>query len=197
MNITIELDDKATQAELQAMQKRLANPGPVLRDVGENMLQQAKARFGTGIGADGLKWKPKKQQNGRPTLVGETGDLRRQMAWKVSGSLLTVQATAPYAAIHQFGGTIERAPYSTKVRHRTDAKGNLLRTKAFNGKGLVFAKDSAKRARERWFEVKAYSIKIPARPFLPIQASGQLYPDERDTIVRQIQGWVRGESEQA
>ena len=103
-----------------------------------------------------------------------------------------MKATAPYAAIHQFGGTIQRAPYSTKVRHRTDAKGNLLRTAAFNGKGLVFAKDKQKRAKERWFEVKAYSIKIPARPFLPIQANGQLYPDERDAIVRQIVGWVKG-----
>lgn len=36
-------------------------------------------------------------------------------------------AARAYAAIHQFGGVIDRTPYSTRVRLRTDAKGELVR----------------------------------------------------------------------
>jgi phage virion morphogenesis protein len=75
-------------------------------------------------------------------------------------------AAAAYAAIQQFGGTIERAPYSTRVRLRTDAKGNLLKN-ADHPNLAVFAKDSHKRARTSWHPVSSYSVTIPARPYLP------------------------------
>lgn len=76
-------------------------------------------------------------------------------------------AARAYAAIHQFGGTIDRAPHSTKVRLRTDAKGNLMRQSTEGrAKNLaVFAKDGHKRARESWAAVDAYQITIPARPY--------------------------------
>lgn len=83
-------------------------------------------------------------------------------------------AAKSYAAIHQFGGTIDRAPYSTKVRLRTDAKGNLIRqgTEGRQKNLTVFAKDTHKRARESWHAVDAYQITIPARPYLPFTGSG-------------------------
>ena len=101
--------------------------------------------------------------------MGETGNLRRQIVRTVAGNTLTVAATVQYAAIQQFGGKIEHAAFSTQVRHRTDAKGELLRSKIMNGRGLIFAKDSHKRALTRWFEVAAHSINIPARPFMPVR----------------------------
>ena len=80
MQFVVTVDDKATQAQLQALQQKAAKPGPVLRDIGTRLLQEAKARFETSLGADGLPWKPKKAKDGRKTLVGESGNLRRQMA---------------------------------------------------------------------------------------------------------------------
>lgn len=78
-------------------------------------------------------------------------------------------AAKDYAGIHQFGGTVERPAHSVRTRLRTDAKGTLLRQGAEGrGKNLaVFAKDGHKRARETWYEVAAYSVQIPARPYLP------------------------------
>ena len=52
------------------------------------------------------------------------------------------------------------------MRHRTDAKGELLRSEHFGGKGLIFAKDKHKRALSRSFFVPAHTITIPARPYL-------------------------------
>lgn len=190
MNTTTEVHDQAVRAALNALAKRVSNLATLLGDIGESMVQRAKARFGVGVGTDGQPWKPKKRKNGRLTLVGESGDLRRQIVMGVAGNRLEVKATAPYAAIHQFGGKIDRPAYSTRVRHRTDAKGELLRSKIMDGRGLIFAKDSHKRARTRWFEVAAYSIKIDARPFMPVRADGSLYPAEQAEILAQINAWL-------
>lgn len=41
----------------------------------------------------------------RPALIGHTGDLKRRVAFSVSGDdLLTVGNNLPYASLHQFGG---------------------------------------------------------------------------------------------
>ena len=195
MNITITVSDQAMRAVTASLRAKLANPQPLLKDLGEEVVQRAKARFSSSTGPDGQRWKPKKQADGRPTLVGESGDLRRQIVWRVAGGVLTIQATPRYAAIHQFGGTIERAAFSKLVRHRTDAKGQLLRNgalggTALGGKGLVFAKLSHKRVKERWFEVQAHSIRMPARPFLPVQAGGTLFAEEQRLIQQQVLAWL-------
>lgn len=96
-----------------------------------------------------------------------------------------------YAAIQHLGGKIERAAYSTKVRHRTDAKGELLRTEHFKGKGLVFAKDSHKRAKTRWFEVAAHSVTIPARPYFPFDGAGNLQPSTQAKVIGQANDYLR------
>lgn len=99
-----------------------------------------------------------------------------------------------YAAIQQFGGEIKRAAYSTKVRLRTDAKGNLLR-QANNPNLAVFAKDSHKRARESWHEVGEYSIKIPARPYLPFSGPPNapiLQPEAETSIMDAVDQFLRG-----
>lgn len=97
-------------------------------------------------------------------------------------------AAREYAAIQHLGGTIERAPYSTKVRLRTDAKGTLLR-QGVDGSAknrAVFAKDGHKRVRETWHQVDAYQITIPARPYLPFRGSGtgaELQPEAARSIL--------------
>lgn len=97
-------------------------------------------------------------------------------------------AAKDYAAIQQLGGTIERAPYSTKVRLRTDAKGKLVRqgTEGRTKNLAVFAKDGHKRARESWHAVDAYKVTIPARPYLPFKGSGtsaELQPEAARSVL--------------
>ena len=97
-------------------------------------------------------------------------------------------AASDYAAIQQFGGTINRAPYSIKTRLRTDRKGNLLRQgEEGSAKGrAVFAKNSHKSVAESWNEVEAYSITIPARPYLPFtgsSADATIQPEAAESIL--------------
>ena len=103
-------------------------------------------------------------------------------------------AAKDYAAIHQFGGTIDRPAYSVKTRLRTDAKGDLLRQK--DRKNLaVFAKDSHKRARESWHTVEAYKVQIPARPYLPFSGPADqavLQPGAEASLLDLLQRYVLG-----
>jgi phage gpG-like protein len=191
MNLTIQVNDAAVQAALRQLGERMGDAGPALRDIGEDIVQRTKARFGTGTGPGGERWQAKRVPDGRPTLVGPTGNLRRQIVWSVSGSTLTVQATMAYAAIHQFGGSIQRPARRVEVRHRTDARGELLRRKGLmNDRALVFAKASHKRVRTRWFDAPAYEVKMPARPFLPLRADGTLYPAEQRELLEALARWI-------
>lgn len=106
-------------------------------------------------------------------------------------------AASDYAPAQQFGATIHRAPYSTKVRLRTDAKGNLLR----QGKSpnlAVFAKDKHKRVRESWHEVQAFTIRIPARPYIPFTGPAEapeLQPQAETSLLATITRYITDTAE--
>lgn len=195
MRITIEVHDQAVRAALDSLRRRVADMRPVLQAIGEAMHARVDKRFSTQTDPAGQRWAPnkpatiKRKGAGKPVLT-DSRALRHAIVAQVSGKTLTLSAAQPYAAIHQFGGTIERAAHSRMVRHREDAAGNLLRRALGKGEGLVFAKDSHKRARTRWFEVAAYSIRIPPRPYMPVRADGSLYPAERAEVLRQIEAWL-------
>ncbi len=101
-------------------------------------------------------------------------------------------AARDYAAIHQFGGTIDRPAHSVRTRLRTDRKGNLVR-QGDEGrlKNLaVFAKENGSKPhklfRESWHQVDAYSVTIPSRPYLPFTGSsvgGTIQPEAANSIL--------------
>lgn len=83
-------------------------------------------------------------------------------------------AAKDYAAAQQFGADIDVPARSVKTRLRTNKSGELLRQGATGSKKnlAVFAKDRHKLVRESWSEVAAFSIHLPARPYLPFFGSG-------------------------
>lgn len=125
-------------------------------------------------------------------ILQDSGMLASSITSDYGPDFAVVGSNKVYAAIHQFGGTIERAPHSTKVRLREDAKGNLLRqgTKGSSKNLAVFAKEKGeeghKRFRETWHQVDAYQINIPPRPFLPFLNSGttaDLQPEAARSVL--------------
>lgn len=108
-------------------------------------------------------------------------------------------AASAYAGPQQFGATIERPAHSTKVRLRTDRKGNLQRqgTKGSASGRAVFAKDSHKQVRESWHEVGAFTIEIPARPYLPFRGGptdGTLQPETETAVLDVVTRMLGGAS---
>lgn len=172
----IELRGNSAQIDgaLQRLALAAVNASPLMHtiagimhdEVEENFAQEGRPKW------MGLSPKTLKRKKGTKILQ-ESGQLAASIQQGANSQSAWVGSNKVYAAIQNNGGKIDRAAYSTKVRHRTDAKGNLLRTEHFNGKGLIFAKDSHKRALTRWFEVGAHSINLPARPFLMISPGGE------------------------
>lgn len=192
--VSITIDDSQLQAALQRLEHAGVDLSPAMRKIAQALHKVTEDNFA----AEGRpRWEPSERakKEGGVTLQ-QTGRLAASISTDYSSRDAVIGSNVVYAAIHQFGGKIERAAYSKQVRHRTDAKGNLVRTSHFNGKGLVFAKDSHKRAQTRWFEVEAHSIDMPARPYLPITTDGKLQPEAReevlDTILRHLKNAARG-----
>lgn len=129
------------------------------------------------------------------TWPGKILQVRGVLAASVEPSFTRTEArigsNKVYAAIQHLGGRINRPAYSLKVRHRTNARGELMRTSHFKGKGLIFAKDSHKRAQTRWFEVGAHSIDIPARPYFPFDAAGNLQQSTSEKVDAQVNDYLR------
>jgi phage gpG-like protein len=117
--------------------------------------------------------KDKKRAGGQ--ILQDTGRLANSITPSSDADSATIGTNVIYAAIHQMGGKIAKPAQSRLVRHRTDRKGNLLRSGHMGGKGLIFAKDSHKNAVARWFEQGAHDIGMPPRPFLPVTPDGQSY----------------------
>lgn len=165
------------QQWLDGLHTRLTNLTPLYKRLAGTLEAQTEANFS----AEGSpKWQPLaastlarrlKSNKGSSVLMmlQDHGLLAASVSSDYGPDFVVIGAggaASAYAAAQQFGATINRAPYSTKVRLRTDAKGNLLR-QGKSDKLAVFAKDTHKRARESWHEVKAFTIRIPARPYLP------------------------------
>lgn len=143
----IEVQDDAVLAALGRMQKRGEDMQPFLQGLGDDLVERTKHRFETSTGPDGVKWKDnsavtlamlsdrlgksyrKKDGSlnakgdariaGKKPLIGESGDLRRQIVAVAASTDVTIKASPVYAAIHQFGGkagrglkvTIDARPY--------------------------------------------------------------------------------------
>ena len=130
-------------------------------------------------------------------ILQDRGILAASVSSEYGADYAQIGAATPYAAIHQFGGTIEMPAKSTKVRLRTDAAGNLLRqgTEGSAKGRAVFARDNQKRARESWAEIGAHTITIPARPYLPFTgdaASAVLQPEARRSILDILERTIGG-----
>lgn len=141
--ITIQFDDKQSRQVFARLAASAKNPRPVLEEIGELLLDSTKQRFGTSRAPDGTPWAKNSsttilqylarykssfsKRDGRMTkkgaerasskrpLIGETGDLSRQIFKRVDDNhTLFVGSTMIYAAVQQFGakkGAFGKAPW--------------------------------------------------------------------------------------
>lgn len=155
---------------------------PLMASIAIELRSQTEANFAAEGRPKWLGIHPRKGREGGQILQ-DTGQLVASITTDSDATSAIIGSNKVYAAIHQLGGVINKAAQSRLVRHRTDAKGNLLRSEYLKGKGLVFAKNSHKRAVSRWFEQGAHTIHMPARPYLPVDAQGNLQPEAEEGIL--------------
>lgn len=144
-----------------------------------------------GFTDKGLELWQKSEKKKGATLV-KSGRLKGA----VNSSLKTTEwnnigfkVSLPYAKIHNDGGKINKAAGVGIIRHRTDAKGNLLKQKG-NSNLLVFAKGKHKRVRTSFVAFSAHSINMPQRKF--IGSSRVLFDKINRVILKRLRFLNKG-----
>lgn len=134
-------------SKLAASAKR---PEPVLRAMGTTFKSITEGNFNSvGASYRPKPWAPKR--DGTPSILQKSTTLAKSLHLDVTSRAATLRTPMIYAAIHQFGGTINGKPW--------------LRFKTPSGK---------------WVSVR--QVKIPARPFFPVEPNGQLTPKAEEKI---------------
>lgn len=174
------------QAGLDRMQQLGYSPRPIYQAIANYGEASTRLRFTKQVGPDGQAWAPSRRARkaGGKTLV-LTARLLRSISSNYDRNGAEWGTNVKYAAVHQFGGEIKRAAYSSWVRLRTDASGVLLRQKNHSNL-LVFARARHKRVVERRYTVDAHAFKMPARPFLGVnQDDGEEIEDLTVQVIDQ------------
>jgi len=171
MSVSIRIDSNLPMVQrlFKAMQQMGANPQPLLKDIaflGEN---STRDRFRRETGPDGVRWKPSQrvQEKGGKTLTKD-GHLGDSISSRVDGKAAVWGVNRIYAAIHQFGGKIDIAARSQQAYFRRDGRTGLVGNRFVKKRRSNFA---------QWVTIAAYSIAMPARPFLGVSAD-----DEQDIL---------------
>jgi len=164
--IEIKIDAAEIHAALNRLQSKVSNLSPALESIGNAIENRTKLNFRDGQDPYGVKWQAKK--NGEAShLKGRTGHLSDSITHVVNQYLVSIGTNVPYAAIHQFGGTIA-------ARNQTNA----------HSKSGRFMSREAAGKRKTAVRVSFSKIgqgKMPARPFLPDASKG--LPDDYSRII--------------
>jgi phage gpG-like protein len=182
--LTVEVRSAAAEGALARVEGRLRDLSEPMARIGQRLLADIHRNFREG-GWYPRAWSPSRRvlKKGGQTLV-DKGLLRRSMQersgpdWAEAGSGLV------YARIHQEGGTLSVPARVQPVRAR---KGLPM---AVFAKRESFAKRKTGAVAIRF--IPAHTVRMPARPFLPVSADGRLAPATEVFVREQIGDFVAG-----
>lgn len=174
ISITVDLDDIVARDRLQDMLDRMDRREPFFKDVGQALTNSVRRRFATETGPDGAPWtalSPRtvrartRRRRSALSILRERGLLAGSIHYRADNDSVAVGAVPEYAAIHQFGGTINMPARSGTVWFGRKRAGQA---------GRRFAKKKNKTSEARAVQIGAYTITIPARPYLGISAEDEI-----------------------
>jgi len=148
--ITIKIDEAdAVFERLREIAGKMSNMSPIMRAIGDRVVEQTKRRFESGGPApDGSTWKtPKNTNPKRIRTLTVSGILRDSIRAQMNGNNSVIIGTnVEYAAIHQLGG--RTAAHIIRPRNKKALRTPYGIFRKVNHPGSV----------------------IPARPFLGLSA---------------------------
>ncbi|MPZ57615.1 MAG: phage virion morphogenesis protein [Rhizobiales bacterium] len=135
--VRIRVDAEAALRDLGRMMARAEKPRGMFDAIGASLVTSTQMHFERGTGPDGSPWPPSLRAltEGGKTLI-DSAILMQSITFVASDTGVEVGTNILYAAVHQFGATIQA---------KTD-------------QGLRF------KVGDQW--VRKDSVTIPARPFL-------------------------------
>lgn len=159
---TLEFDAAGALAVINQAAAAMGDPTPMLRNMGEFLMIAHDQRFAAQVSPDGVAWQAlspryqRRKPKNRDKILQLEGYLKNTLRYQVGDSELLFGTNRRYGAIHHFGGQIDIAARSQQAY--------FSRTKA----GEVGARFVSKRRSNfaQWVTLGAYTIQIPARPWL-------------------------------
>ena len=107
--IEITFDDAEVRAALDRLLAPRTGRTPLMRDIGEHLLNTTRERFSAEKAPDGTPWAPlseltkrRKKRNAGKVLT-LSGILRGQLAYRAAPNHVAVGSPLLYAGTHQFG----------------------------------------------------------------------------------------------
>lgn len=172
----IEIDDSQFVRAMERVRAFVKDASPVMSLVSALMADAVEENFA----AEGRpKWlglakstlRRRREDGGTGKILQRSGRLAGSIAQSHDATSARVGTNVVYAAIHQFGGEIQRHPMSGYVRLRKGKNGMIMR-QADHPHLAVFAKNGHKSVKiVRWTRSTGWTIKIPARPFFVLAES--------------------------
>ena len=101
----------------------------IYREIGQSLLVNIRQGFEAERSPDGEAWEPLKPATVRQRkgdahpILQRKGRLKKTITWKVGPDSVIVGTNLVYAAVHQFGATINRAAGATKLHFRRISRG--------------------------------------------------------------------------
>lgn len=190
ITIQVELRDAEARDSLNALIARMDRRKPFFSSVGDRIVSSAGKRFAEENAPDGTPWarlrpatiKARQRKGQLPLTILRSNDasgsaLAGSIHHEASNDEVRVGATKFTAAIHQLGGTINRPARTGKIYRVKDSNGQV-------GRRFV-SKEKANKVTD--VNIPAYSITMPARPFLGISA------EDETGIYEDAENWLLGE----
>ncbi|CAB3764137.1 phage virion morphogenesis protein [Paraburkholderia humisilvae] len=188
----IEIDDSAFEQAMERISGFLKDASPVMSMVSALMADAVEENFAAEgrpkwLGLSRKTLKRRREDAGTGKILQRSGRLAGSIEQSHDATSARVGTNVVYAAIHQFGGTIQRHPMSGYVRLRKAKNGMILR-QADHPHLAVFAKNSHKNVKVvKWTRSTGWTIKMPARPFLVLtEADNVGIEDEVTAYLRRL-----------
>lgn len=171
----IEVVNQALNAELARLSGQLEHPGEALKPIGEDIVERMKQRFASATGPDGVRWKVNSRVTLMRYIMGKNGFSKKTGKISAKGRSLAI-SKRPLQG--ESGRLAENLNYSAQDDALTvNSIMEYAFMQHFGGTKAMF--------RHLWGN-------IPARPFFPINAAGELYPADADRIIDQLRQYLEG-----
>jgi phage virion morphogenesis protein len=168
---TLTVEDRAVQAALTRLTLRATNLQPILQSLGEDLMERSKKRFASSTAPDGTRWAANARSTIEAFIKAKGGFGKKGLNKKGQGLAMSKKPLIGDSGSLRQQFHVKASPASLIVA-------NSMRYAAiqqFGGRKAVY--------RQLW----GY---LPARPFLPVQADGSLYPAEQSLILAVLQSFL-------
>ena len=182
----ITIDNRQVLAALAQLQHRANDLSPAMREISELLMFHTEEAFD----AEGPDWpkladatrKQREKLGYTGKMLERSGQLKSSLSTVYGRDFAGIGSNKVYAAIHQFGGTIQHAARSQHAYFKQHKDGSV---------GNRFVKKAHSNFAQR-VTIGAHDTAIPARPYLPITADGELKPGVEDDVLAIVRRFLAG-----